>query len=136
MMAGYLDSDRIDTSPVVDGWFNTGDLAHVAEDGTIALRGRESETINVAGMKVVPSEVEEIISAVPGVREAKVYAGRLRSGDQFIKAAIVSSGSPDLAEFRKHCEQHLIYYKRPSRFLFVDSLPKTASGKIILDRLP
>lgn len=136
MMAGYLEEGRVDTSPVESGWFDTGDLACVGAGGAIQLRGRESETINVAGMKVVPSEVEEILATVPGVRESKVYAGRLRSGDQFIKAAIVSSGPCDASHFRKHCEEHLVYYKRPSRFLFVDSLPKTPAGKIILDRLP
>jgi len=136
MMAGYLAPGGIDNTSIDNGWFDTGDLATIDEVGAIHLKGRQTEMINVAGMKVVPSEVEEILAAMPGVRETKVYAGRLGSGDQFVKAAIVANGVTDPSRFRAHCEQNLVYYKRPSRYVFVESLPKTPSGKIILDRLP
>ncbi len=136
MMAGYLGSAGVDTAPLVDGWFETGDLARVDERGYIHLLGREAEVINVEGLKVIPSEVEEVIAAVPGVVEVKVYAGSRKSGGQFIKAAVVAEEGIDLAAIRAHCERNLVYYKRPERIIPLDALPRSAAGKIQREQLP
>jgi acyl-CoA synthetase (AMP-forming)/AMP-acid ligase II len=136
MMAGYLGVDGIDSSQLTDGWFETGDLARFDEAGHIHLLGREAEVINVEGLKVIPSEVEEVIAAIPGVLEVKVYAGSRKSGGQFIKAAVVVEGSVDVQAIRAHCERHLVYYKRPERILPLDALPRSPAGKIQRDQLP
>lgn len=120
----------------VDGWFDTGDLAHITDDGTIHLRGRSSEVINVSGLKVVPCEVEEAIAALPGVLEVKVYAGANRSGSQMVKAAVAADSGVSAASIRAHCEQQLVYYKRPQVVTLVDALPRNPAGKIIRDQLP
>jgi acyl-coenzyme A synthetase/AMP-(fatty) acid ligase len=135
MMAGYLTPQGIDASPIVDGWFRTGDLGCFDEFGYVHLKGRETDVINVFGMKVVPSEVEEVIRQLPEVREVKVYAGQNVTGSQFVKAAVAG---PDLqvATIRAHCEKHLVYYKRPDAVILLDALPKNAAGKIVRDRLP
>lgn len=136
MMAGYLGPGLIDRSALVDGWFQTGDLSQLDPHGAIHLRGRITEVINVGGMKVIPREVEEVIAGIPGVSEVKVYAGISRSGTQFVKTAVVSDGSIDDKTIRERCGHELIYYKRPSAVLMVESLPKTPSGKVILADLP
>ncbi|REK19515.1 MAG: long-chain fatty acid--CoA ligase [Planctomycetota bacterium] len=136
MMSGYLASDGVDTSPVVDGWFETGDLARIDEHGYIHLLGREADVINVEGLKVIPSEVEEVIAAIPGVVEVKVYAGARKSGGQFIKAAVVAESALDVQTIRAHCEKHLVYYKRPERIHPLDALPRSPAGKIQRDKLP
>jgi acyl-CoA synthetase (AMP-forming)/AMP-acid ligase II len=136
MMAGYLGVDGIDSSQLTDGWFETGDLARFDEAGYIHLLGREAEVINVEGLKVIPSEVEEVIAAIPGVLEVKVYAGSRKSGGQFIKAAVVVEGSVDVQAIRAHCERNLVYYKRPERILRLDALPRSPAGKIQRDQLP
>jgi acyl-coenzyme A synthetase/AMP-(fatty) acid ligase len=136
MMAGYADDDRLDPSWVEEGWFSTGDLARRDPAGNILLLGRQTEVINVGGMKVVPGEVEEIIAALPGVREVKVYAGRHRNGAQFVRAAVVAEAGTDAAAVRAHCQRHLVYFKRPDAITLVDALPKSASGKIIPQQLP
>ncbi|MEX0937836.1 MAG: class I adenylate-forming enzyme family protein [Pirellulales bacterium] len=136
MMAGYLSSDGIDTSPVADGWFETGDLARIDQRGHIHLLGREADVINVEGLKVIPSEVEEVIASVPGVVEVKVYAAARKSGGQFIKAAVVVESGVDVQLIRSHCERHLVYYKRPERILPLDALPRSPAGKILRDKLP
>ena len=136
MMAGYLGADGIDSAPLTDGWFETGDLARLDESGFIHLLGREAEVINVEGLKVIPSEVEEVIAAIPGVVEVKVYAGSRKSGGQFIKAAVVVDGDFDVQTIRAHCERHLVYYKRPERILPLAALPRSAAGKILRDQLP
>jgi acyl-CoA synthetase (AMP-forming)/AMP-acid ligase II len=136
MMAGYLGRDGIDSSSIVDGWFDTGDLATIGPTAQIQLLGRETDMINVEGLKVIPCEVEEVIASLPGVLEVKVYAGRRRSGGQFVKAAVVLDPQVDPATIRAHCERNLVYYKRPERIIPVDALPRSAAGKIIRDQLP
>jgi acyl-CoA synthetase (AMP-forming)/AMP-acid ligase II len=136
MMAGYLGEQAIDTSPLADGWFETGDLARIDAAGHIHLLGREAEVINVEGLKVIPAEVEEVIAAVPGVVEVKVYAGKRKSGGQFIKAAVVVDGHVDVQTIRAACERNLVYYKRPERIIPLESLPRSAAGKIQRDALP
>ncbi len=136
MMAGYLDGTQLDTSPMVDDWLDTGDLAYVDSGGAIHLRGRQTDLINVYGMKVVPSEVEAVVAATVGVAEAKVYGGSHPSGSQVVKAAIVADGSVEVASIVRRCEEELLYYKRPTVITMVDALPKTASGKIIRELLP
>jgi acyl-coenzyme A synthetase/AMP-(fatty) acid ligase len=135
-MVGYLDEHGRITNPVSDGWFETGDLARIDDDGTIHLRGRDSEVVNVSGLKVVPCEVEEAITLLPGVVEVKVYAGEHRSGTQIVKAAVAVENGLSEADIRAHCEQHLVYYKRPQVVTLVDALPRTPTGKIIRDQLP
>ncbi len=136
MMAGYLGDDGLDDSCLDRGWFCTSDLATIGPDGIIRLRGRQAEVINVGGMKVVPNEVEEVISALPGVTSVKVYAGQRRSGATFVKAAIVATPGMKPQTVRAHCEKHLVYYKRPGAIHFVESLPKSPTGKILRDQLP
>ena len=136
MMAGYLSKEELDTSALADGWFATGDLGRIDSSGAVHLKGRETDVINVSGMKVVPSEVEEIIAALPEVKEVKVYAGRRRNGAQFVKAAVFAPGL-DVAQIRARCEEHLVYYKQPEHIaLLLQALPKSPAGKILRDQLP
>jgi acyl-coenzyme A synthetase/AMP-(fatty) acid ligase len=135
MMAGYLYPGKLDPSPVVDGWFATGDLGMFDQQGKLHLKGRETDVVNVFGMKVVPSEVEDVIRMLPDIAEVMVYAGR-RFGSQFVKAAVVVASPIDGAAIRAHCEKHLVYYKRPEAITFLEALPRTPTGKIIRDQLP
>lgn len=135
-MTGYLDEQGRITNPTSEGWFETGDLARFDDDGTIHLRGRDSEVLNVFGLKVVPCEVEEAITLLPGVLEVKVYAGQHRWGTQVVKAAVAVQGNLSAADIREHCERHLVYYKRPLEITLVDALPRTATGKINREQLP
>jgi acyl-coenzyme A synthetase/AMP-(fatty) acid ligase len=135
MMHGYLDDrGRVTTTP--DGWFETGDLARLEDDGAIHLRGRDGDVVNVSGMKVVPCEVEEAIATLAGVREVKVYAGEYGSGDQIVKAAVAVDGDLTAADIRAHCERRLVYYKRPHIVTLLEALPRTPTGKIIPSQLP
>lgn len=135
MMAGYLDDDGNVLSVANDGWFETGDLAQIT-DGTIHLRGRDSEVINVAGMKVVPCEIEEVIRELGGVREVKVYAQVHHSGGQIVKAAVALEPGTSEDEIYAHCQRQLVYYKRPQLVVRVDALPRTPAGKINAALLP
>ena len=136
VMVGYLYDEKIDTAVLEDGWFNTGDLGWIDEDGALHLSGRQADVINVSGMKVLPGEVEEVIAALPAVEEVKVYPGKNRSGSHHVKAAVVVGDSTDVAAIKAHCEEHLVYYKRPANIILMDALPRSSSGKILPDQLP
>ena len=135
-MIGYLSDEVLDTSVIDDGWFNTGDLGWIDENGGVNLCGRQAEVINISGMKVLPREVEEVIASMPGVAEVKVYPGTTRHGSLHVKAAVVADNGIDVARIKAHCQEHLIYYKRPARIILLDSLPKSAAGKVLRDQLP
>jgi long-chain acyl-CoA synthetase len=131
-----LTREGLDSSSIVDGWFETGDLGFLDDAGRIHLVGRESEVINVFGLKVIPSEVEAVLMNAPGVTDVKVYAGQHRSGSQIVKAAVTGPESLDLAAIRDYCAKQLVGYKRPEVITRLDLLPRTATGKIIRDQLP
>ena len=136
VMLGYLADEKLDASVVADGWFNTGDLGTLGEDGALRLCGRQAEVINLSGMKVLPREVEEVIAAIPGVVEVKVYPGKTRHGSLQIRAAVVVDNGLDAAAIKAHCRQQLVYYKQPARVILMDALPKSANGKVARDQLP
>lgn len=136
MMSGYFTPHGIDDSIIENGWFETGDLGRLDAEERLHLVGREKEIINVFGMKVVPSEVEDVIGALPGVREVKAYAAMHRSGSEILQVAVAANGAVDAADVRSHCEAHLAPYKRPQVIHLVDSLPRSPLGKILRDRLP
>ncbi len=118
-----------------DGWFRTRDIGELDAEGCLYLRGRSKDVINVMGMKFFPQEVETVLSQHEGVQEACVYAHRdARRGEVPYARVVARPGtSGDVLErqLRRHCEQRLAAYKVPQRIEFVESLPRTASGKII-----
>lgn len=136
LMAGYLSPEGIDRSPIATGWFNTGDLARIDERGDVTLFGRASEVINVFGNKVLPSEVEEVISLLPGVAEVKVYSAPNRWGSNSVKAAVVAADGVTDRDVRDHCKRHLVSYKQPEQVIILDALPRSPAGKIVLSKLP
>jgi acyl-CoA synthetase (AMP-forming)/AMP-acid ligase II len=135
VMAGYLDDAGIDRSRLSEGWYDTGDLGTMDDDGRLLLRGRVSEVINVYGLKVIPTEVEDVIRLMPGVEDVKVYTGVDATDTQQVKAAIVSS-EVSVREVQMHCARHLAPFKRPSAIAMLDALPRTPSGKVSMPDLP
>jgi long-chain acyl-CoA synthetase len=118
---------------LVDGWFRTGDLGKIDDDGFLFIVGREKDVINFSGMKIFAEEVEEVLNRHPQVLESMVFGQSHPVYGQLPLAKVVlkeGAAIPDLAEFRRYCYQHLAQYKVPKDFEFVDQLPKTASGKI------
>jgi long-chain acyl-CoA synthetase len=136
MMSGYLCDDGNELESIPEGWFNTGDLARIDSSGSIHLIAREKEIINCSGLKVVPKEVEKVISSLDGVLEVAVYAGKHRSGSEIVKAAIVASKALNHSDVRRHCERYLVAYKRPEFVIFLSTLPRSSAGKILRDQLP
>ena len=116
-----------------DGWFNTGDLGKLDNDGFLFLVGREKNIINFAGMKVFPYEVESVLNQHPVVKESLVYGITHSQYGELPCANIVLRNEKkkdfDLNELRRFCYQHLAPYKVPKEFHCTTQLDKTASGK-------
>jgi acyl-CoA ligase (AMP-forming) (exosortase A-associated) len=123
-------SARRETRPDVCVW--SGDLVRADEDGYLYFVGRADQQIKSSGVRVSPTEVEEVISEVPGVVETVVVGVADETLGQMIAAAVVGDG-PDTSvlndRIREHCRVHLPAHMVPSILRFVPNLPRTANGK-------
>lgn len=118
-----------------DGWFMTGDLGRLDEQGFLYLLGRNQQMIHFMGMKILPSEVEAVLSEYRGIREAFVYGEPHEVFGQIPQAKIVLlADCKDLQEdeLRRFCYQRLSSYKVPKKFEVVDCLKRTLSGKRLI----
>lgn len=115
-------------------WTATGDLAEI-QGGRVYFKGRRSDVLNIGGAKVAPAEVEERLSEVPGVLGARVLGRRSSIAGTVVVAEIISEAGTDEKSLRatimKHCRACLPSYAVPRIVTFVDSLPISASGKIL-----
>ena len=129
LMSGYVD-DAL--SPWQDGWLHTGDLVYRDDDGYLYLVGRTYETINVAGHKIYAPEVERVLRSHPAVADAAVIGVPDVKRGEVVVAYIVlkPQKSLTLKEIREHCSRTLAPHKLPKRFLFQETLPRTATGKV------
>jgi long-chain acyl-CoA synthetase len=117
-----------------DGWFHTGDVATQNADGCTTLRGRLKDVISVLGIKFFPQEVEAVLSSHPAVHGACVVARPdARFGEVPEARVVLRPGCrpPSVAELIAHCERELALFKVPRRIEMVESLPRTASGKLL-----
>ncbi|MBV8348596.1 MAG: long-chain fatty acid--CoA ligase, partial [Mycolicibacterium sp.] len=115
---------------VGDGWLRTGDLARLNADGYIYPSGRLADTINRAGEKFGPIEVEEAIRSHPAVSDVAVAGIADEEMGQRVGAAVVARSAVTLAELRSHCRELIAYFKLPERLTIVDHIPYNDTGKI------
>ncbi|MBL0340153.1 MAG: acyl--CoA ligase [Bacteroidetes bacterium] len=133
MLDGYLNPPATRDQILNNGWFMTGDLASKMDDGLIRIEGRMKSMINVSGNKVFPEEVETILNQHPLIAESKVSGYVHSLLGESVRAEIVlhpHSTKPDTESLRTFCRMYLSAYKTPQQFIYVESLPKTDSGKL------
>lgn len=136
IMKGYYRAPEETTAAInAEGWFNTRDLARF-EDGNLFIVGRTKDLIIRFGFNVYPAEVEAVLNAHPAVVQSAVI-GRTSQGNEEILAFVQLSHGSHLttAELAEYAAKHLATYKRPTNFLFVETMPMTASGKISKNEL-
>jgi long-chain acyl-CoA synthetase len=122
---------------LVDGWFHTGDLGRLDDEGFLWIEGRVSDMINRGGLKVFPEEVAEVIRLSPDVAECAV-AGIPddRLGEVPWAFVVPRDGATlDADALAALCREHLAPYKVPLRFVALDTLPRNEVGKVMLREL-
>ena len=130
MAAGYADGSMLDDRIDADGFVDTGDLARIDDDGFVWLEGRAGDMINRGGNKIFPDEVEEVLRLSPAVRDvAVVGVPDVRLGEVPV-AFLVGDPQPS-AELEQLCREHLVPYKVPVSFHYVDELPRSEVGKVL-----
>src|SRR4051812_8812727 len=133
VMKGYWDQPEATKEAMEDGWFHTGDMAKVDEDGYFFIVDRKKELIIRGGYNVYPREIEEVLYEHPAVQEAAVIAVEdEKMGEEVGAAVVLKKGNDvDADELEAFCKEQLAGYKYPRRIWFVDELPKGPTGKIL-----
>ncbi|ARU17951.1 AMP-binding protein [Croceicoccus marinus] len=137
MMLGYADAAQSAAAFDADGYFKTGDLGVLSEEGAITITGRKKDLIIRGGENISAVEIEDVLRTHPQVRDASVVAmPHERLGEGVCAYVISEGGAPDIAALCRHVQDSgLAKQKTPERFVFVDDFPRTASGKVRKDRL-
>jgi acyl-CoA synthetase (AMP-forming)/AMP-acid ligase II/acyl carrier protein len=116
----------------IDGWFRTGDVGYLDEDGYLFISGRIKEIINRGGEKIAPSEVDHVLQGHPGVGQAVTCAvPDARLGEDVVAVVVRRPGSNlTERELREFASTRLAAFKVPRRVMFVEQIPKGPTGKI------
>lgn len=136
MLGYYRNTEATAAVLTPDGWYRTGDLGSVDAEGSIHFMERAREVIIRSGFNVYPVEVEQVLAEHPGVTICAVVPREVR-GDEEIVAFIecAPGGAATEDELRAWVEPRLAPYKRPQRYVFMDTIPAAATGKILKKRL-
>ena len=132
VMTGYWRRLEETAAVLRDGELRTGDVAVIEADGFVRLVDRKKDLILVSGFNVYPTEVEEVLTAHPSIREAAVVGVPAGEAGEQVRAVVVRT-DPALtaAEVRSWAAQRLTGYKVPRQVEFADDLPKSPIGKIL-----
>ncbi|MCL5069992.1 MAG: AMP-binding protein [Actinobacteria bacterium] len=131
-MRGYINRPDATAEALRNGWYRTGDICWQDEDGYFYIKGRNKEVIISGAYNIYPREVEDVINTIEGILEVAVVGMPDEGKGEVPKVVIVlkegfSYSENDIIDF---CKQNLAKYKIPKYVQFVESIPKTSSGKI------
>jgi long-chain acyl-CoA synthetase len=133
----YWDNPEANRTSFVDGYWRSGDIGKIDEEGFVYILDRKKDMINRGGEKIFSIEVEDVLKKHPEIIEAAVVAVPDVIYGERVKAFIVSATlkEDDQNTIRAYCSQFLAKFKVPELFEFLDELPKTASGKVLKQML-
>jgi len=132
IMNGYYNNPQATAETIKDGWLYTGDIGKVDRDGELFILGMKKEMIIAKGQNIYPGDIEDVLYAHPKVAEAAVVGVPDELRGEVIKA-FVSLKAGEVAteqEIKRFCLRHIANYKVPKQVIFLDSLPRTATGEI------
>jgi len=138
VMKGYWNQKSETDAVLEDGWFLTGDIAKMDDDGYFYIVDRKKDMINVGGFKVYPREVEDTLFEHPNIKEAGVIGIPDEFSGEVVKAFVVlKDHSKGLSENEviDFCQSRLAKFKVPKKVEFVAELPKTLIGKVLRRKL-
>jgi long-chain acyl-CoA synthetase len=137
VMAGYWRNTEASAAALRDGWLWTGDVGCLDADGFLTLKDRSKDLLISGGSNIYPREVEEVLLSAPGVAEVAVVGAPDPEWGEIVVAFVVAQAAarPSEAALDAHCLERIARFKRPKRYVFVDSLPKNNYGKVLKTEL-
>jgi fatty-acyl-CoA synthase len=137
LMLGYYNDPKRTEAAFEGGWFHSGDLGVIDDEGYLTVVDRKKDMIKTGGENVASREVEEAIYKMPGVSEVAVVGVAHPHWIEAVIAVIVPKLGVELSEEQvlSFCKEHIADFKAPKRVVFVDALPKNPSGKLLKRQL-
>lgn len=133
MMSGYFNRPDATEKALYKGWYHSGDIGYMDDEGYLWVKDRVDDMIISGGENIYPREVEDVLYAHKGVLDVAVLGQPDEHWGQIVTAFVVKKDpnltEEELDEFCKNSHE-LANYKRPRKYIFVDALPRNASGKI------
>jgi acyl-CoA synthetase (AMP-forming)/AMP-acid ligase II len=130
VFAGYEGNAEANAESFSNGWFRTGDQGYLDTEGYLMLVGRLKELINRGGEKISPREIDDTLLTHPAVAEAVCFGIAHRVYGEEVAAAVVLKGAATEKDLIAHCRSSLSDFKCPTEIYIVESIPRTATGKI------
>jgi len=133
IMKEYWNNKALTSAALRNGWFYTGDLARMDQDGFFYLEDRKDDLIITSGFNVYPSQVEEVLKRHPKIKDAAVIGTPDRIKGQTIVAVLVLKGDMqgDKEEFLKYCKENMPENRVPKTILFRNEIPRNMAGKVL-----
>lgn len=133
VMLGYHNQPEATAEAMRGGWYHTGDIGKIDEDGYVYILDRKKDMIIVGGINVYPREIEELLYTHPAVKDAAVIGtpDPLRGEEVLAVIVLKPDASASEREILAFCREHLANYKVPRKVLFRDSLPLGGTGKVL-----
>jgi malonyl-CoA/methylmalonyl-CoA synthetase len=134
---GYWQKPEETAKTFEQGWFKTGDLGNIDEDGYYYLTDRIKHIINSGGENISPKEIESVINQMAGVAESSVVGLVEKKWGEKVVAAVVKEPEADVSadEVQAYCKNHLHDWKCPKEIAFVDKLPRNTMGKVLKEEV-
>ncbi len=137
MCNGYYGMPEIFDKALKDGYFKTGDMGYLDEDGFLYFSGRKKELIITGGINIYPFDVENCVSKIPEVSECAAFAYPDERLGEVVAVAVVIKENCTLNKrtIQVQCARNLADFQQPHKIFFVDELPKNAMGKLVKFKL-
>jgi acyl-CoA synthetase (AMP-forming)/AMP-acid ligase II len=137
VMQGYYKRDEANRATIIDGWLHTGDLGHRDSEGYFYITGRKKEMIIQGGENIYPKEIEEVLYRFDPVLECAIVGIPDAKYGEVVGAFIITKEGTrtTAADVRSFLRDKIANYKMPKVIEFVQSFPKTATGKIQKNRI-
>ncbi|MCU0342341.1 MAG: o-succinylbenzoate--CoA ligase [Ignavibacterium sp.] len=136
LFINYLGNEKETSSKLINGWYHSGDLGFIDNEGYLFIEARRTDLIVSGGENVNPLEVEKVIHQMPSIRDVCVFPKQNKTWGQIVACALVCDdqtiGEKNIKDFLK---QYLAGYKIPKQYFFVDELPRTSLGKLEREKI-
>ena len=131
-MKGYFQRQDLTDAVISQGWFMTGDIGLINDQGQLFLKGRERDEINKGGMKIYPADVDEVFEQSGTTQDICTFRLKDELYGENVGIALVlkDRGEDAIRNLHHWIDTHLAQHKQPVRWYVLDDIPRTSNGKI------